>query len=86
MPTLTSIADVATQIMELYRKRIDGRMHLGEEREQTARSEEIGKLLHITALKAERQEIYRLVRARRLESTMATKMVRDIDLLEARYG
>jgi Na+/H+ antiporter len=78
--------DVATQIMELYRKRIDGRMHLGEEREQTARSEEIGKLLHITALKAERQEIYRLVRARRLESTMATKMVRDIDLLEARYG
>ncbi len=79
-------ADVATQIMELYRKRIDGRMHLGEEREQTARSEEIGKLLHITALKAERQEIYRLVRARRLESTMATKMVRDIDLLEARYG
>lgn len=79
-------ADVATQIMELYRKRIDGRMHLGEEREQTARSEEIGKLLHITALNAERQEIYRLVRARRLESTMATKMVRDIDLLEARYG
>ncbi|ATU93934.1 Na+/H+ antiporter [Phyllobacterium zundukense] len=79
-------ADVATQIMELYRQRIDGRMHLGEEREQTARSEEIGKLLHITALKAERQEIYRLVRARRLESTMATKMVRDIDLLEARYG
>ena len=59
-------ADVAAQIMELYRKRIDGRMHLGEEREQTARSEEIGKLLHITALKAERQEIYRLVRARRL--------------------
>jgi monovalent cation/hydrogen antiporter len=79
-------ADVAAQIMELYRKRIDGRMHLGEEREQTARSEEIGKLLHITALKAERQEIYRLVRARRVESTMATKMVRDIDLLEARYG
>ncbi|PSH64938.1 Na+/H+ antiporter [Phyllobacterium brassicacearum] len=79
-------ADVAAQIMELYRKRIDERMHLGEEREQAARSEEIGKLLHITALKAERQEIYRLVRARRLESTMATKMVRDIDLLEARYG
>nr|WP_255606936.1 Na+/H+ antiporter [Phyllobacterium sp. 2063] len=78
--------DVATRIMELYRKRIDGRMHLGEEREQTARSEEIERLLRITALKAERQEIYRLVRARRLESSMATRMVRDIDLLEARYG
>ena len=81
-----AFTDVATQIMELYRKRIDGRMHLGEEREQAARSEEIGKLLHITALKAERQEIYRLVRARRLESTTASKMVRDIDLLEARYS
>ncbi|MBB3235664.1 Na+/H+ antiporter [Phyllobacterium endophyticum] len=81
-----AFTDVATQIMELYRKRIDGRMHLGEEREQAARSEEIGKQLHITALKAERQEIYRLVRARRLESTIASKMVRDIDLLEARYG
>ena len=79
-------ADVAAQIMELYRTRIDGRMHLGEEREQIARSEEIEKLLRVTALKAERQEIYRLVRARRLESSMATKMVRDIDLLEARYG
>ncbi len=79
-------ADVATQIMDLYRKRIDGRMHLGEEREQTARSEEIEKLLRITALKAERKEIYRLVRARRLESSMASRMVRDIDLLEARYG
>jgi monovalent cation/hydrogen antiporter len=81
-----AFTDVATQIMELYRKRIDGRMHLGEEREQAARSEEIGKQLHITALKAERQEIYRLVRARRLESTIASKMVRDIDLLEARYS
>ena len=78
--------DVATRIMELYRKRIDGRMHLGEERELTALSEEIEKRLRITALKAERQEIYRLVRARRLESTIASKMVRDIDMMEARYG
>ncbi len=77
--------DVANHIMELYRKRIDGRMHLGEEREEVARSEEIEKLLRITALRAERQEIHRLVRARRLESTIATKMVRDIDLLEARF-
>ena len=78
--------DVATRIMELYRKRIDGRMHLGEERELTALSEEIETRLRITALKAERQEIYRLVRARRLESTIASKMVRDIDMMEARYG
>lgn len=77
--------DVANHIMELYRKRIDGRMQLGEEREEVARSEEIEKLLRITALRAERQEIHRLVRARRLESSIATKMVRDIDLLEARF-
>jgi monovalent cation/hydrogen antiporter len=78
--------DVATQVMELYRKRIDGRMHLGEERELTILSEEIEKRLRITALKAEREEINRLVRARRLESTIATRMVRDIDMMEARYG
>ena len=77
--------EVANHIMELYRKRIDGRMQLGEEREEVARSEEIEKLLRITALRAERQEIHRLVRARRLESSIATKMVRDIDLLEARF-
>ncbi|MBP0500915.1 hypothetical protein J8J32_22845, partial [Mycobacterium tuberculosis] len=64
---------------------IDGRMQLGEEREEVARSEEIEKLLRITALRAERQEIHRLVRARRLASSIATKMVRDIDLLEARF-
>ena len=85
-PDADLYADVAAQIMELYRKRIDGRMRLGEEREQTAQSEEIERLLFVTALKAERQEIYRLVRARRLDSSMATKMVRDIDLLEARFA
>ena len=85
-PDADLYADVASQIMELYRKRIDGRMRLGEEREQTAQSEEIEKLLFVTALKAERQEIYRLVRARRLDSSMATRMVRDIDLLEARFA
>ena len=85
-PDADLYADVASQIMELYRKRIDGRMRLGEEREQTAQSEEIERLLFVTALKAERQEIYRLVRAKRLESSLATKMVRDIDLLEARFA
>lgn len=79
-------SDVATRIMELYRKRIDGRMQLGEEREQVKLSEEIERRLRITALNAERQEILRLVRARRLESTVASRMVRDIDLLEARYS
>nr|WP_153667297.1 Na+/H+ antiporter [Phyllobacterium sp. SYP-B3895] len=85
-PDADLYADVAAQIMELYRKRIDGRMRLGEEREQTAQTDEVEKVLFTTALKAERQEIYRLVRARRLETAVATKMVRDIDLLEARYG
>ena len=39
-----------------------------------------------TILRAERDAIYGLVRARTLDSEAARKIVRDIDLLEARYS
>ena len=38
------------------------------------------------ALRAERDEIFRLARTRQIEHDIARKLVREIDLLETRYA
>jgi len=40
----------------------------------------------LAALKAERAEIFRRTRRRELGSEAASKLIREIDLLEARYS
>ncbi len=48
--------------------------------------DKIEKALRIAGLKAERQEIFRLARNRELDDTVARRIVREIDLTEARYS
>jgi len=71
--------------MELYRQRIDGRSKTGEERELARKIDEIERRLRLAGLRAERDEIYRIVRSRRLTDEAARKLVREVDLLEARF-
>ncbi len=78
--------DAASRIMELYRERIDGRLHTPEAAELGRRLEKIERQLRIVGLKAERDEIFRRARARQIEDEQARKLIRDIDLLEARYA
>jgi len=78
--------DTAVRLMDLYRERIQGRSQTGEAAELVRRSDEIEKKLRIAALRAERAEIYRLARAREIEHDIATKLVREIDLMETRYA
>ena len=78
--------DAGARIMELYRQRIDGRSKTGEERALAQRMDEIERKLRLAGLSAERTELYRIARSRKLSDETARRLVREIDLLEARLG
>ena len=50
------------------------------------RGEAIERRLRIAALKAERSQIFRMVRKRELGSELARKLIRELDLAEARHA
>lgn len=76
----------ASRIMELYRHSIETHQGSAEDRASTEAVERIERELRLAALKAERTEIFRLRRRNQLGSELARKLVREIDLLEARYA
>ena len=78
--------DVGVRIMELYRQRIDGRSTTGKEASLARKIDEIERRLRLTGLRAERTEIYRIARARRLSDETSRKLVRELDLLESRFA
>ena len=70
------------RIMDLYRERIEG---LSEERAEDTRVQE--KLLNefrLIGIQAERRTLMQLVRARKAGSQTAQKIIRDLDLSEAK--
>lgn len=79
-------ADIGSRLMELYRQRIDGRLKTGDEAEQAKYLEEVERRLRLAAVRAERDEIYRLGRARKLSEELVRKLVRETDLMETRYA
>lgn len=78
--------DASGRIMELYRQRIDSRRQEPEVLELNRRIDLIERQLRLAGLRAERDTIFKLARARRLDDESARKLVREIDLLEARYA
>lgn len=85
-PDADIYTEIGARLMELYRQRIDGRSKTGEEAEEVCKLDEIERRLRLSALKAERDEIYRLGRARRLSDDVVRRLVREVDLMEARYS
>lgn len=78
--------EVGARIMDLYHQRIEGRMKTGEEAELVRKIDEIERTLRLSALKAEREEIYRMARKRRISDDVARRLVKEIDLLETRLA
>lgn len=79
-------ADVGTRLMEVYRQRIDGRSRSGDENDQIRKVEEIERILRLAGARAERDQILKMARARKLPDEMARRIVREIDLTEARLS
>lgn len=79
-------SDAGVRIMELYRQRIDSRSKTGKEAALARKLDEIERKLRLVGLRAERSEFYRMARARQLSDETARKLVREVDLLESRFG
>ncbi|SCB14582.1 sodium/proton antiporter, CPA1 family (TC 2.A.36) [Rhizobium multihospitium] len=78
--------EAASRVMELYRERIRNQTGGGEEVALSKRTMRIELELRLAAVRAERTEIFRKLRARQLGNEVAAKLVRELDLLEARYA
>jgi len=78
-------AEAATRVLDDYRHRLDQHLKTGEEKEYLLRLEEMEQKLNMAALNAGRDEIFRLARARLIGDDVMRKLVREIDLMEARY-
>ncbi|KAK0351608.1 hypothetical protein LTR94_024302 [Friedmanniomyces endolithicus] len=79
-------SDIASRIMELYRHRIESRTRTDEDDVEAARlSDTIERQLRLAGLAAEREELGRLARAKRLDEETAKKLIREVDLQELRY-
>lgn len=76
----------ASRIMDAYRQRIESRQGNPEEKASVKLIERIERDLRLAALRAERVEIFQMVQRRQLGSEIARKLVRELDLLEARYA
>jgi CPA1 family monovalent cation:H+ antiporter len=79
-------AATATQIMDIYSKRLnDTGTQTGEEKELIRKVDEIERKLRLAGLRAERDEIFRQARTRQIGDDLMRKLVREIDLMDARY-
>jgi CPA1 family monovalent cation:H+ antiporter len=71
------------QVMDLYRQRIDG---LSEERhDETRQQARLASEMHLVGIKAERRALLQMLRQRRIDSAIARKLTRELDLSEARH-
>ena len=79
-------AQVAARIIDLYRRRIEGRAQSGESAARIRRADAIERGLRLAGLRAERDKIFELARAQALSDATARQLVRGIDLLEERLS
>jgi CPA1 family monovalent cation:H+ antiporter len=75
----------AGRVMDFYRSRIEIRSREGEAGVRVRESEDAEQKMRMAAVKAERRAIFKMLRSQQIGSEIAGKLVRELDLLEARY-
>ncbi|MCM2328866.1 MAG: Na+/H+ antiporter [Lysobacter sp.] len=78
-------ASAAARVIARYQRRLDGGMPAGATAEQRRRANQAEQALLLAGLHAEREEIFRLARESRISDETSRKLVREVDLVEARY-
>jgi CPA1 family monovalent cation:H+ antiporter len=85
-PALADDAAIASRVMSAYQRRLGGNGKSGDVDADALRKADAAEMaLRLAALQAERQEIFRLARRRRISDDTARRLVRALDLLEERY-
>lgn len=77
-------AEIGTRIMSQYRERIERRSKSAEDGDRTAAIGQVERQLYLVGMRAERDEIYRMARAREIPDELARRLVGEVDLLETR--
>jgi CPA1 family monovalent cation:H+ antiporter len=76
-------AEAAAEVMGMYRSQLDERKP-NEAVSQHRAINEIERQFRLAGLRAERDEVFKRARRRRINGEIARKVIRDLDLLEAR--
>jgi len=79
-------AEAATRAMAPYRQRIDALSRSGAEGDVARRIEALERELELVGMRAERERLLQLARSGRLSDEAARKLVREVDLVEARIA
>jgi len=78
-------ASAAVRVMALYEERLRRDGTLGVDAAELRRADDAERALRLAGVHAERERIYALARHREISDEVARKLVRDLDLMEARY-
>ncbi|MBB3104779.1 Na+/H+ antiporter [Azomonas macrocytogenes] len=84
-PDAGGYIEVASRVTDTYRSRIESRAASLESQNLTRVAEEVERQLLLVGLQAERSELFRLARTRRLDEQQARRLIRQIDLIEAQH-
>lgn len=85
-PDADLYVEAGTRIMDIYRHRLKGQASTGEEREVLRKTDQIESTLRLIALRAERDELFRLARCGEIGDDLMRRLVRDIDLKDAQQN
>jgi CPA1 family monovalent cation:H+ antiporter len=78
-------ANAAVRVMALYQHRLGEVASSGVEAANLRKADHAERTLRLAGLRAERDTIFDMARHQRVSDEIARKLVREIDLLEARY-
>ena len=76
----------AARIMARYQQQIEVRDSTGSDGGPAAKSDEIERNLHLVALRAERNELYRIAHSGQLTEELTRMLVREVDLQESLFS
>jgi CPA1 family monovalent cation:H+ antiporter len=79
-------SEAVARLISFYQQRIDGRSKTGDDAARQRRMEDVERQMRLVAIRAEREEVYRLGRMRKLSDDIVRKLVREIDLVETRLN
>ena len=78
-------ANAGSRVMDLYRDRIESRSQGAKASAEARLQDRLEREFRLVGLKAERDAIFAMARARQIGSSVSQKIIRELDLLEARY-
>jgi CPA1 family monovalent cation:H+ antiporter len=78
-------SDALSSLHQLYSSVIESKSRSGREAERSRASENIERELRVAVIKAERDAIFELLREERINSEVADKLIRELDLLQTHH-